>query len=218
MLFSSTESLTYSPVPKMKLKRFKVGILSILLGVSTFCAVPAYAQWPKAANKHRQEFAKAFRRTGLDYKYRHLLAANTAQESSWNEKAVSSANARGCGQFLIGTEADMRRWYPELLKAGSVFDCQWGITALGLYQKRLMGFQVGQTNHPDDYAISSLSVNGGHRYVLDQRKVCRDNNEDPNLYENVVKYCRNFRPESSCKENNSYWPHILRRSKRYVGF
>lgn len=199
-------------------RRRKALLFAICFAFSITCGLPlAYAQWPRAANEHRQTFAKAFRRCGESYDLRHLLAGQLEQESSFRADAVSNAGARGLGQFLTGTEEDMKRWYPELLKTGSAFDPQWAITATCLYMKRLRGHLSGGYL-PDSHGIAARSFNGGHYHTLQERKAARRDGEDPNNYDILTGYCGISRDESHCHENLGYYPHIQRRSKKYFGY
>ena len=193
-------------------------LLAAILLIGFACSTPAYAQgWPRAANKHRQTFAKAFRRCGEDHQLKHLLAGQVEQESSFRADAVSGAGARGLGQFLEGTEADMKRWFPELLTAGDAFDPQWAITATCLYMKRLRGHLTGGYM-PDSHGIAARSFNGGHAWILAERRFARRDGRDPNSYDVLTEYCPQSRDERHCVENLSYFPHIKRRSTHYIGY
>ena len=192
----------------------RFGLVAVI--AFTFCA-NAESQWPRAAEKHRQTFAKAFRRCGESFDLRTLLAGQLEQESSFNASAVSPVGARGLGQFLEGTEGDMKRWYPELLKTGNAFDPQWAIMATCLYMKRLRGHLTGGYL-PDSHGIAARSFNGGHGRILAERRLARNAGQDPNSYDILTGYCPQSRAEIHCPENLSYFPHILRRSKKYVGY
>ena len=72
--------------------------------------------------------------------------------------------------------------------------------------KRIMGNLTG-SEYMDNFRIASRSYNGGHAWILKERRLARSLAQDPNDYNILVPLCSEFRG-THCKENLSYSPRI----------
>jgi hypothetical protein len=148
-----------------------------------------------------------------------LFAGQFEQESAWNNDAKSWVGARGLGQFMPKTAADVNQRYPDL-QALEMWSPLWSIRALYIYDLELyngikpMG---GKALHDcNRYAMMLSAYNGGAGWVTRDRKLAAQNGKDPDIWwGNTELYSK--RAPQYIKENRGYPRRImLRNAKIYL--
>lgn len=200
----------------------KALLLSLLLGILTLASpVLANAQTlPKNSYQYKAMVIAEGRRVWGPDANIALFAAQFHQESMWNNQAKSYVGARGLGQFMPATGAEVHERYPEL-KTLPIYSPLWSIRALYLYDRQLyvaIKPLKKPVIHPcSRYAMMLSAYNGGLGWLNRDRKLTIAAGKNPDIWWGSVELYSK-RAGWAIKENRDYPIKImLRHQKLYLG-
>lgn len=173
-----------------------------LLGLVLSCSLPAFAvAEPAASLPFKRAVIREMRWVwGLDAPTA-VAAAQINQESRWRPK-VCSAYACGLTQFTPATADWIKGAYPSLA-GGQVFNPDWAIRALAIYDNHLYKL-VKSSVECDRWAMTLAAYNGGLGWINRDVALCRRAQGcDPALWwGNVALHSK--RASWAFKENRGY--------------
>ena len=171
---------------------------------------------PAAAQQYRSVLIRAARvEAGLDAPVA-VFAAQVEQESGWNPEAVSPVGARGLGQFMPGTAADLGRTRPDLGPA-SPTNPGWAIRALVVYDLANLK-RIRAASLCDAWVLALMAYNGGLGWVWKDQAKAGAQGLDPGLWENIAAVNAG-RSLAAKGENARYGPGIVyRRQPKYLAW
>jgi membrane-bound lytic murein transglycosylase MltF len=140
-----------------------------------------------------------------------LFAAQFHQESMWNNDAQSPVGARGLGQFMPGTAADMQARYKDL-RTLAVYSPMWSIKALFMYDRELYTAikpKVKPYIHDcSRYAMMFSAYNGGLGWLNRDRALTAQMGKSPDIWWGSVELYSK-RAGWAIKENRGYPERIM---------
>ena len=159
-------------------------------------------------------FAQEIDRAGMR-DHAALLAAQIADESSWDPDACSGAGACGLAQFEPSTWADLQPKLGPECAAADRTDPRCSIRALCVYMGELLHFVdtssgVDPPVQPTErYSLALASYDAGLGNILKERRSCKT---DPLCYSgawegNVADKC--LRSPGACEETQNYVRRIM---------
>ncbi len=138
------------------------------------------------------------------------LAAQLHQESRWNAKAHSSADAYGIAQFTLPTAKWMAKRFPQLAQFDP-WDATQSILAAALYDKYLFDHlkPMGATAFDgcSHWNFTLRSYNGGEGWMQRDRTLALAHKADANDWKTVERY--RTRGSTAQAENIAYPRRIL---------
>lgn len=186
------------------------GLAVLVITMLASSCEPAFAtEPPSAATAYKSMLTKEARTTwGLGAPVA-LFAAQIHQESGWRPD-VSSRFADGMAQFTPSTAQWISGVYSEQLGTMDVFNPQWALRAMLLYDKRIYDSIDRTDGNCDRWAMVLSAYNGGPGWVKRDRKLTLLCGDDPNVWwGNVEKWSK--RADWAMKENRDYPRKILLR-------
>jgi len=168
---------------------------------------------PARAQQYRSVIIRAARvEAGLNAPVA-VFAAQVEQESGWNPQAVSPVGARGLGQFMPATAADMGRTRPDLGPAEPT-NPGWAIRALVAYDLQLLR-SVRADSPCDAMAMAMTSYNGGIGNLRKDQALAQRQGLNPGRWADVRKVNAG-RSLAAYHESRNYWPSIERRQPKFL--
>lgn len=149
-----------------------------------------------------------------------LFAGQFHQESGWNNDAKSAVGAKGLGQFMPGTAADVHRKYKDLNEL-PIYSPLWSIKALFLYDRELYNAikPIRSTTQIPDcsrYAMMLSAYNGGLGWLNRDRQLTIKAGMNPDRWWGHVENYSG-RAKWAIKENRDYPVRImLRHTQTYL--
>lgn len=137
-----------------------------------------------------------------------IYAAQMMQESGCREDA-RSVYARSLTQFTPDTAVWVNKLYPEDLKGMETYSPVWAITAMVLYDRKLLNMFPNAISDCDQWEFGLMSYNGGAGHIIKQRKLVESSGGDPGNSAQVKLFCSKVRSQLSCNENIRYPERIL---------
>lgn len=140
-----------------------------------------------------------------------VFAAQLHQESGWRAD-VSSPYAHGLAQFTPDTARWIAGAYPDELAFGEMgdkapFNPDWALRAVVRYDRYLYD-RLPSATECDRWAFTLASYNGGHGWVLRDKKLAQQNGLDPSRWwGNVERF--STRAKWAFDENRGYPKRIL---------
>lgn len=180
----------------------------------------AYAQTlPSKSYQYRADVIRESRRYWGPDANAALFAAQFHQESGWNNDAKSYVGARGLGQFMPGTAADVHRRYPDLNQL-PMYSPLWSIRALFLYDRELYNaikpLQGTMIHDCSRYAMMLSAYNGGLGWLNRDRRLTINAGKNPDRWWGHVEEYTG-RAGWAKKENRDYPVRImLRHTQTYL--
>ncbi|SNS05876.1 Transglycosylase SLT domain-containing protein [Humidesulfovibrio mexicanus] len=190
------------------------GCVVLLVVFSLQARAHAAERIPAAALKYRGQIIRAARaEAGLAAPVA-VFAAQIEQESGWNRQAVSPVGARGLGQFMPSTAADMGRNRPDLGPA-EPFNPGWAIRALVAYDLAQLK-RIRAATPCDAWAMALAAYNGGLGWVQRDQALAKRKGLDSGRWEHVASV--NAGRSIAAKRENTDYPRqiLLRRQSRYL--
>jgi len=187
-----------------------IWMLFFLVCILSFARM-ANAQVPPEAVKYQRLLTREARAlAGLDAPVA-MFAGQIEQESAWRPRA-SSAFAQGLAEFTPATAAWISGVYPKELGGADVYNPEWAVRALVLYDTRL--YHETQADADCDHWAKALSAyNGGVGWVLRDEKLCDAafGCDQALWFGNVERYTA--RSKAAAVENRGYPRRILLRNQ-----
>jgi len=148
-----------------------------------------------------------------------LFAAQFHQESAWNNDAKSHVGAKGLGQFMPGTAADVHRRYKDLNEL-PMYSPTWSVKALFLYDRELYNaikpIRGGTIPDCSRYAMMLSAYNGGLGWLNRDRQLTIKAGMNPDRWWGHVENYSG-RAKWAIKENRDYPVRImLRHTQTYL--
>lgn len=171
---------------------------------------------PAAMQKYRSEIIRAARvEAGLAAPVA-AFAAQIEQESGGNAQAVSPVGARGLGQFMPGTAADLGRTRPDLGPAVPT-NPGWAIRALVVYDLANLR-RIRAASLFDAWAMALMAYNGGLGWVWRDQAKAKDQGLDPGRWESVASV--NAGRSLAAKRENTDYPRaiLIKRQPKYLAW
>lgn len=134
-----------------------------------------------------------------------VLAGQIHQESHWSP-TICSTFACGLAQFTPATADWISGAYPKELGAKNVFDPEWAIRALVIYDRKLLG-QTPAVVPCDNWAFALSAYNGGLGWVYRDQKLCTGDCQSALWWGNVELHTG--RGPAAAAENRGYPRRIL---------
>lgn len=136
--------------------------------------------------KYDKHFKKAYNKYFYAYKpfYSYnIIKAQSIQESSLKQMAVSYVGASGLMQLMPGTYNDLKK---RVNVSDNIFDVKTNIE-LGVYYDRQL-FNNWRSKRPlmDRYKLTFASYNAGLGHILKAQKLCNSRGSSCNLYDNII--------------------------------
>ncbi len=140
-----------------------------------------------------------------------VFAAQLHQESGWRAD-VSSPYAHGLAQFTPDTARWIAGAYPDELAFGEMgdkapFNPDWALRAVVRYDRYLYD-RLPSATECDRWAFTLASYNGGHGWVLRDKKLAQQNGLDPARWWGHVERF-STRAKWAFEENRGYPRRIL---------
>lgn len=176
-------------------------ILGLIL-LAWLLAGVGHADTPLAAPYKRMVIREVRAQWGLDAPVA-LMAAQVHQESRWRPR-ICSKYACGLTQFTPQTASWIKQRYPKELGDGDVFNPQWAIRAMAIYNKYLYNRVPASATDCDRWAFTLSSYNGGLGWVRRDAEVCSRMTgcDVRRWWGNVAKW--STRSKAAFKENRGY--------------
>lgn len=183
---------------------FALAFVAFLLLV----AVDALAQPAASLPYRRAVIREAHYVWGLDAPIA-TMAGQIHQESHWRP-LVCSPFACGLTQFTPATAAWIKKAYPGLLAGGTVYNPNWAIRAMVVYDKHIFDMLTAKTEC-DRWAFTLSAYNGGGGWLARDRQICRGKAGcDPSRWFSHVEFSPDRRRAPQfVKENRGYPRRIL---------
>jgi len=187
----------------------------ILIALIVWVAVTYARAEPLAARQYRADLTReAHAHWGLDAPIA-LLAGQVEQESAWRPN-VCSPYACGLAQFTSGTATWISARYGNLLGGANVFNPQWALRALVIYDRDLYRARATAATDRDRWAFTLSSYNGGAGNLNREIAKCRALPPcDPSRWEGHVDG-QSARADWAYRENRGYPRAIFRRQLAYT--
>ena len=171
---------------------------------------------PSKAEDYKELFNEAMDQCSASLWMRRMLAAQVQQESYWDRWAVSSANAKGLGQFTSSGQAEAERLEPGL-KNGDPFDPRWAFLAQCITMRHQISLWHEREKLPLVVAVRAAfaSYNAGRSSIRKEWLACRRvEGCNPSLYfGHISRIC--LRNPESCIESRDYVRYIEKHNVRY---
>lgn len=139
------------------------------------------------------------------------------QESAFNADALSRVGARGPGQFMPKTAADMCKSYPNVLCPAKPNDWEWSAKAIAYLLKESMDRLDGVSASECSAGLMSLSeYNGGPTALARERALCQVavGCDSKMWFFNVE--LQKSRADWAFEENRDYVLKVYTRSQKYA--